>query len=64
MLDRYRLIQTPTSRYAKMEKHPDGEFVLHEDHLDAISEERQLTMSIEIINKIKGEENGSNESNY
>lgn len=55
MIKRYRIKTDPTSRFVTMEECEHGEFVKYKDHLDAIAEEQQISMSIELMDKIKGE---------
>lgn len=55
MIKRYRIKTDPTSRFVTMEECEHGEFVKHDDHLDAIAEERQISLSIELMDKVKGE---------
>ena len=58
MIKRYRIKTDPTSRFVTLEEHPDGELVKYEDHLDEIAEERQITLSIETMDRAKGDQGG------
>ncbi len=63
MIKRYRIKTDPTSRQVTLEERPDGELVKHDDHLDAIAEERQITLSIETMDRMKAEEYGRTNTN-